>query len=137
MAVFAARPGVVRARHEFGVLMLAGAVDADLAELVLDDGDPQAVVLGKGAVEEGGLAGAEEAGQDGDGDPRARRPAALLQDREEDSGALAAAADLLAEDGRPAGRSPRWRSPFRCRRRGRRAPVPAQPSHRLCPACPG
>jgi hypothetical protein len=42
-------------------------VDAGLAELVLDDGDLLAVLLGEDAVEERGLAGAEEAGEDGDG----------------------------------------------------------------------
>ena len=43
-------------------------VDADLAELVDDDGVLLAVVLGEDAVEEGGLACAEIAGEDGDGD---------------------------------------------------------------------
>ena len=43
-------------------------VDADLAELVLDHGDALAVLLGEDAVEQRGLAGAEEAGEDGDGD---------------------------------------------------------------------
>ena len=43
-------------------------VDADLAELVLDDGDAFAVTLGEDVVEEGGLARAEEAGEHGDGD---------------------------------------------------------------------
>ena len=43
-------------------------VDVFLAELVLDDGDLQPVLLAQDAVEEGGLAGAEEAGQDGAGD---------------------------------------------------------------------
>ena len=45
-------------------------VHADLAELVLDDGDLLAVLLREDAVEQGGLAGAEEAGEDGDGDGR-------------------------------------------------------------------
>jgi hypothetical protein len=42
-------------------------VDADLAELVDDDGVALAVVLGEDAVEQGGLAGAEVAGEHGDG----------------------------------------------------------------------
>ena len=43
-------------------------VDADLAELVDDHGIFLAVLLGEDAVEERGLAGAEIAGEDGDGD---------------------------------------------------------------------
>ena len=43
-------------------------VDADLAELVDDHGIFLAVLLGEDAVEEGGLAGAEIACEDGDGD---------------------------------------------------------------------
>ncbi len=43
-------------------------VDADLAELVDDHGVALAVLLGEDAVEKGGLAGAEVAGEDGDGD---------------------------------------------------------------------
>jgi len=43
-------------------------VDADLAELVDDHGVFLAVRLGQDAVEQGGLAGAEIAGQHGDGD---------------------------------------------------------------------
>ena len=43
-------------------------VYADLAELVFDDGEFFAMLLGEDAVEKGGLAGAEEAGEDGDGD---------------------------------------------------------------------
>jgi hypothetical protein len=43
-------------------------VDAGLAELVLDDGDLLAVLLGEDAVEERRLPGPEEAGEDGDGD---------------------------------------------------------------------
>ena len=43
-------------------------VDADLAELVDDHGVALAVGLGEDAVEQGGLAGAEIAGEDGDGD---------------------------------------------------------------------
>jgi hypothetical protein len=42
-------------------------VDADLAELVDDHGIALAVLLGEDAVEQGGLAGAEIAGQHGDG----------------------------------------------------------------------
>jgi hypothetical protein len=43
-------------------------VDADLAELVDDDGVALAVVLREDAVEQRGLAGAEIAGEHGDGD---------------------------------------------------------------------
>ena len=43
-------------------------VDADLAELVLDHGDALAVVFLEDAVEQRGLAAAEEAGEDGDRD---------------------------------------------------------------------
>jgi hypothetical protein len=43
-------------------------VDADLAELVDDHGVALAVRLGEDAVEERGLAGAEIAGEHGDGD---------------------------------------------------------------------
>ena len=43
-------------------------VDAYLAELVDDDGEFLAVRLGEDAVQERGLAGAEIAGEDGDGD---------------------------------------------------------------------
>ena len=42
-------------------------VDADLAELVFDDGDALAVVGGEDVVEQSRLAGAEEAGEYGDG----------------------------------------------------------------------
>ena len=42
-------------------------VDVFLAKLVLDDGDLLAVRLGQDALEQGGLAGAEEAGEDGGG----------------------------------------------------------------------
>ncbi|MNI76839.1 hypothetical protein D3C73_1330930 [compost metagenome] len=41
------------------------AVDADFAELVLDHGDLAPVVLLEDIVEQGGFAGAEEAGEDG------------------------------------------------------------------------
>jgi hypothetical protein len=47
-----------------------GVVDADLAELVLDDGDPLAVLLGEDVVQQRRLAGAEEPGEHGDGDPQ-------------------------------------------------------------------
>ena len=47
-------------------------VDADLAELVLDDGDALAVVLAQYVVEQSRLPGPEEPGQDGD-----RQPAVL------------------------------------------------------------
>ena len=43
-------------------------VDPDLAELVLDDGDALAVLLGEDAVEQGRLARPEEAREHGDGD---------------------------------------------------------------------
>ena len=43
-------------------------IDADLAEFVFDDGDAFAVLGGEDVVEQGGLAGAEKAGKDGDGD---------------------------------------------------------------------
>ena len=43
-------------------------IDADLAELVLDDGDPLAVLGGQDVIQQGRLAGAEKAGQDGDRD---------------------------------------------------------------------
>ena len=43
-------------------------VDVLLAELVLDDGDLLAVRLGEHALEQRGLARAEEAGEDGGGD---------------------------------------------------------------------
>ena len=45
-------------------------VDADLAELVLDYGEAPSVIFGQDAVEQGGLARTEEAGDDGDGDKR-------------------------------------------------------------------
>jgi hypothetical protein len=41
-------------------------IDADLTELVLDDGDPLAVLLGQDVVEQGGLPRPEESGDDGD-----------------------------------------------------------------------
>ena len=43
-------------------------IDADLAEFVLDHGDPLAVVRRENVVEERGFAGAEKSGEDGDGD---------------------------------------------------------------------
>ncbi len=44
-------------------------VDADLAELVLDDRETQTMgVVGQDVVQQRGLAGTEEARQDGDGD---------------------------------------------------------------------
>src|SRR5918993_485473 len=52
---------LVRADHEV-------VVDADLAELVDDHGVALAVRLGQDAVQKRGLAGAEIAGEDGDGD---------------------------------------------------------------------
>ena len=54
--------------HLDDLLLAAGnqnlVVDACLAELVLDDRDPLAVPLVKDAVEQRGLSGAEEAGED-------------------------------------------------------------------------
>ena len=41
-------------------------IDPDLPELVLDHGQLAAMLLGKDAIEQGGLAGAEEVGEDGD-----------------------------------------------------------------------
>ncbi len=63
----AADAAVVHLEH-----VLVGAdhqvvVDADLAELIDDDGVALAVVLGEDAVQQGGLAGAEVAGEDGHG----------------------------------------------------------------------
>jgi hypothetical protein len=55
-------------------LLVAGVVDQDLvvdvllAELVLDHGDLLAVLLGQHALEQRGLARAQEAGEDGGGD---------------------------------------------------------------------
>ena len=43
-------------------------IDADLAEFIFDDGNAFAVLSGEDMVEQGGLAGAEEAGENGDGD---------------------------------------------------------------------
>ncbi len=68
----AADAAVVHLEH-----VLVGAdhqvvVDADLAELVDDDGVAFAVILGQDPVQQGGLARAEIAGQDGDGDLAAR-----------------------------------------------------------------
>ena len=48
--------------------MTSSLIDADLAELVLDDGDALAVLRGEDVVQQRGLAGAEEAGEDGDRD---------------------------------------------------------------------
>ena len=47
-------------------------IDADLAELVLDDGDALAVIRGEDVVEKRCLARPEEAGQHGDGHTRSR-----------------------------------------------------------------
>jgi len=43
-------------------------VDTDLAEFIFDDGDFAAVLFSEHAVQQGGLAGAEKAGEHGDGD---------------------------------------------------------------------
>jgi hypothetical protein len=61
----AADAPVVHLEHLFVGVDDEGLVDSDLAELVLDDGDAAAVLLGEDAVEEGGLARAEEAGEHG------------------------------------------------------------------------
>lgn len=42
-------------------------VDVDFGEVVDDDRDALAMAVGEDVVEEGGFAGAEEAGEDGDG----------------------------------------------------------------------
>ena len=60
-------------------------IDVDLAGLVFDDGDPPAVFLAQNVVEERGLPGAEETGQDRDGNLRRAH-----------AGPLAAAARLTA-----------------------------------------
>ena len=54
-----------------------GVVDADLAKLVLNDGEAQAVRLPQDAVQQRRLARAQESGEDGDGDAGVfRRPGA-------------------------------------------------------------
>jgi hypothetical protein len=45
-------------------------VDVDRAHVVDDDGDPEAIWVGQDVVEHRRLAGAQEAGQDGDGESR-------------------------------------------------------------------
>ena len=64
----AADAAVVHLEHFFVGADDQVVVDADLAELVDDHGVALAVVLGEDAVEQRGLAGAEVAGEDGDGD---------------------------------------------------------------------
>jgi hypothetical protein len=54
-----------------------GVVDAGLAEFVFDDGDTLAGELDEEVVEEGGLARAEEAGEDGHGRGRGSRCAGV------------------------------------------------------------
>jgi hypothetical protein len=54
-----------------GVLHQDFVVDVFLAELVFDDGNAHAVLFLQDAVEQGGLAGAEEAGEDGGGNHNA------------------------------------------------------------------
>ena len=44
-------------------------IDADLTELVFDDSDPLAMILGENAVEQGGLSRPQKSRQDGDGHP--------------------------------------------------------------------
>ena len=48
------------------------AVDADIAELVDDDGEAAALRIGEHVANERGLAGAEKAGDDGAGNARER-----------------------------------------------------------------
>ena len=55
---------------ELGVLLQQGIIDADLAELVLDDRQLLAVLLREDVVQKGGLAGAQKPGQDGHRDAR-------------------------------------------------------------------
>jgi hypothetical protein len=57
------------ARERAGAAAHELRVDVDLAHVVDDHGDPQAVAVGQQVVEHGGLARAEESGQDGDGQP--------------------------------------------------------------------
>jgi hypothetical protein len=63
----AADAAVVHFKHFFIGAHDEVVVDADLAELIDDHGVAFAVVLREDAVEQGGLAGAQVAGQDGDG----------------------------------------------------------------------
>src|ERR1700734_423839 len=49
------------------------AINADIAELVDDDGEPSAGRVGDDMANERGLAGAEKAGDDGAGNARERR----------------------------------------------------------------
>ncbi len=62
--------------HEF-------MIDADLAELVLDHGDAQAMIFGENAVEESGFASAEVSGENGHGYARffSRHPHKRTQGR--------------------------------------------------------
>ena len=64
----AADAAVVHLEHFFVGVDDELVVDADLAEFVDDDGEFLAVRLGQNAVEQRGLAGAEIAGEHGDGD---------------------------------------------------------------------
>ena len=66
----AAKAPVVHFKDLFVGLDDQFVVDADLAEFVLDDGDALAVVGGQDAIEQGGLAGAEKAREDGHRDAR-------------------------------------------------------------------
>ena len=45
-------------------------IDANVAELILDDGDLLAVLCGENVVEQGGLAASEEAAEHSDGHER-------------------------------------------------------------------
>jgi hypothetical protein len=63
----AADAAVVHLEEFFLALDDELVVDADLAEFVFDHGEFFAVVFGEDTVEERGFAGAEEAGEDGDG----------------------------------------------------------------------
>ena len=63
----AADAAVVHLEHFLVGVHHEVVVDAELAELVLDDGDVLAVLLAQDAVQQRGLAGAEKAGQHGHG----------------------------------------------------------------------
>ena len=65
------------------------AVDVDLAHVVDDDRHPLALAVAQHVIEQGGLAGAEETGKDGDGEARVAR---RFDGRHEDAVPLRAAA---------------------------------------------
>ena len=56
-------------------------VDADLAEVIFDHGDAESLVFGEDAVEKGGFARAEEAGESKDPDPGSSDAEELLRSR--------------------------------------------------------